>query len=191
VRSGAAAEHSGYYHQAAFYGSAEEFLAIVVPFLRGGVAAGEPTLVTLAEPNTALVRSAMAGSTDLAAITFLSGADQYARPAAAIRSYQEMLDGFTARGVGQIRVVGDVPHPGVGAAWNGWARYEAAANRAYDEFPLWGLCPYDTRITPAEVLADVVAMHPLVATAEGAHLVNPGFAAPDVRRGEPAPRPGR
>ena len=46
MRSGAAAGHRGYFHEAAFYSSTEEFLAVVVPFLREGVAAGEPIVVT-------------------------------------------------------------------------------------------------------------------------------------------------
>ena len=65
------------------------------------------------------------------------------------------------------RVASEVPHPGVGAPWDGWARYEAAINRAYAEFPLWGLCAYDTRITPGAVLDDVARTHPHLATAHG------------------------
>ena len=34
MRTGAAAGHRGYFHETAFYSSAEEFLAIVVPFDR-------------------------------------------------------------------------------------------------------------------------------------------------------------
>jgi anti-sigma regulatory factor (Ser/Thr protein kinase) len=180
VRSGAAAGHTGFFHQAAFYGSDEEFLAIVVPFLRGGVEAGEPTLVALAEKNAGLVRTALAGAAELDAIRFLPGANQYARPASAIRSYREMFEDWTARGARQIRVVGDVPHPGVGAPWTGWARYEAAVNRAYDPFPMWGVCPYDTRTTPPAVLADVAATHPLVATASAESLTNPDFTDPEL-----------
>jgi anti-sigma regulatory factor (Ser/Thr protein kinase) len=177
VRSGAAAGHTGYYHQTAFYGSDEEFLAIVLPFVRGGAEAGEPTLVTLGERNAALVRSALPRGA--AGVTYLPGADQYARPASAIRSYREMLAGHAAGGAAQVRIVGDVPHPGTGARWDRWARYEAAVNRAFAEFPLWGLCPYDTRTAPAAVLADVAATHPLIATADGEHLANPRFTDPD------------
>jgi anti-sigma regulatory factor (Ser/Thr protein kinase) len=175
VRTGAAAGHDGYFHQTAFYGSDVEFLAVVLPFLRGGVAAGEPTLVALGEANTALLRSAVP---DTSGITWLPGADQYARPAGAIRSYREVFGDLTAAGAAQIRVVGDVPHPGTGAPWDWWARYEAAANRTFAEFPLWGLCPYDTRTAPADVLADVAATHPRIATADGRHLSNAGFTDP-------------
>jgi hypothetical protein len=69
----------------------------------------------------------------------------------------------SAPGSSRIRVASEVPHPGGGAPWEGWARYEAAVNRAYAEFPLWGLCAYDTRITPGRVLDDV-ARTPLTNT---------------------------
>ena len=105
------------------------------------------------------------------------------RPSEAISSYRTLFAEHTASGARQMRVVGDVPHPGTGAPWDWWARYEAAVNLAYAEFPVWGLCPYDTRTTPAEVLADVVRTHPNIATAPGEHEVNPGY-----REGPATPR---
>lgn len=187
MRSGAAAGTRGYFHEAAFYGSDDEFLAIVLPFLNDGVAAGEPTLITLGEANSRLVQSALSTT---AGITFVPAELQYARPAAAIRSYQEMMAEHTKRGVAQIRIVGDVPHPGFGVVWDGWARYEAAINDAYDAYPVWGMCPYDVRSATPRVLADVARTHPHVATADGRHLVNPDYADPtdvlsDLMNGEP------
>jgi anti-sigma regulatory factor (Ser/Thr protein kinase) len=174
MRTGAAAGHRGYFHEAALYGSAEEFLAIVVPFLEDGLKAGEPTLVVLDEPNEKLIRGAMGGA---AGLSFLSGAAQYARPASAIRKQRSMLASHVADGAAQIRIVGDVPHPGTGACWDWWVRYEATVNHAYDDFPLWGMCPYDTRTTPGDVLADVARTHPRIASA-GGHHSNDGFEDP-------------
>lgn len=175
MRTGAASDTQGYFHQAAFYESDEEFLAVVVPFLTDGVNAGEPTLVTLGEANSRLVRSALA---DTDGISFVPAETQYARPAASIRSYQAMMADYTERGASQIRIVGDVPHPGFGVEWGWWARYEAAVNHAYDAYPVWGLCPYDVRSTPQDVLADVARTHPHLATVDGAHVSNPDFVDP-------------
>jgi len=175
VRTGPASDTTGYFHQAAFYGSDEEFLAVVVPFLTDGVSAGEPTLVTLGEANNRLVRSALA---DTDGISFVPAEMQYARPAASIRLYQAMMAEYTERGAAQIRIVGDVPHPGLGAEWGWWARYEAAVNDAYAAYPVWGLCPYDVRSTPEDVLADVARTHPHLATVDGAHVTNPDFVDP-------------
>ncbi|AVT29625.1 transcriptional regulator [Plantactinospora sp. BC1] len=164
MRTGAAAGHEGYYHEAVTYHSDDELLAVVLPFLLGGVSAGEPTVVSLGERTGALVRAALpAGS----GVTFLPGGDLYARPAVAIRSYQRMLAGYVAEGARQIRIIGEVPRAALGATWDWWARYESAINHAYDSFPLWSMCAYDTRITPAPVLEDVLRTHPRVVTADG------------------------
>jgi anti-sigma regulatory factor (Ser/Thr protein kinase) len=175
MRTGAAAGHLGCFHEAAFYGSDEDFLSIVVPFLEDGLEAGEPTLVAFDETNEKLIRGAMGGG---AGLSFLSGAVQYARPAGAIKKYRTMMAAHVAGGAEQIRIVGDVPHPGLGASWDRWARYEATVNHAFDDFPLWGLCPYDTRITPDDVLADVARTHPHIASADGEHRPNAGFEDP-------------
>jgi len=47
-------------HAAAIYGSDEAFLAMVVPFLRAGVGAGEPTLLRVEPHRRQLVRNAIA-----------------------------------------------------------------------------------------------------------------------------------
>jgi anti-sigma regulatory factor (Ser/Thr protein kinase) len=174
MRTGAAAAHRGFFHQTAFYGSDEEFLAVVKPFIADGLTAGEPTIAAFAPANEALIREAF--GTDHALI-YLEGEAQYQRPAGAIRGYRELMDDFVARGAGQIRIVGDVPHPGVGVPWEWWARYEAIVNHAFDRYPLWGLCPYDTRTAPPQVLEHARRTHPQLATAAG-NLTNPAFEDP-------------
>jgi anti-sigma regulatory factor (Ser/Thr protein kinase) len=174
TRSGAAAAHRGYFHEAAFYGSDEDFLDLVVPFFADGLAAGEPVVSAFTGHNQALVRDAFGAG---GGIRFVDGDVQYANPASTIRRYRQMLAEYAAAGAGQVRIGGDVPHPGVGVPWEWWARYEAAVNHAYDDFPLWGLCPYDTRRTPAEVLDQVRHTHPRIATPAGHHR-NPSFVDP-------------
>ncbi|GAA1390494.1 anti-sigma factor RsbA family regulatory protein [Catellatospora chokoriensis] len=174
MRTGAAADHRGFFHETAFYASDEEFLSVVVPFLRDGVAAGEPTLAVFASPQARLVRDAMGAD---CGVTFIAGDAHYQRPATAIKQYREMLAAHVAAGAAQIRVAGDVPHPGVGVPWEWWARYEAAVNHAYDDFPMWGLCPYDTRTAPDEVLDFVRRTHAHIATPLG-HTANHAFQDP-------------
>ncbi|MEV0716594.1 anti-sigma factor RsbA family regulatory protein [Asanoa sp. NPDC050611] len=177
TRTGAAAGHVGYFHEAVCYASDEELLAVVLPFLVGGVDSKEPTVVALGPEKADLVRRALPGSC-LSGVSFLTGGSMYARPAAAIRAYRELLAGHVADGAGQIRIVGEIPRPSLGATWNWWARYEAAINHAYDEFPLWSLCAYDTRITPSTVLSDVLRTHPRSLHADGRHEPSPTYAAP-------------
>jgi anti-sigma regulatory factor (Ser/Thr protein kinase) len=161
MRTGAAQGHAGFFHQAAFYSTDDELLELVVPFLEEGIRAGEPGVIAFGDRNAELTRAALGDRPEL---TFLPGADHYSRPATTIRSYTELFADLLSTGASQVRAVGDVPHPGTGFEWHGWCRYEAAVNLAFDDYAVWGLCPYDTRLTPDDVLEDVWRTHPHVAT---------------------------
>ena len=174
-------------HEAAFYGSDDELLALTVPFLEDGLSAGDPTLVAFADPNADLVRRALPRATGL---RYLPGPDRFARPAVALARFRQLLADLVDEGAQRIRIVGEVPHPGTGVPWEAWRRYEAVANHAFRDYPMWGLCPYDTRTAPTDVLADAVRTHPFVATADGHHHVNDGYEEPDVLLGHsPVPPP--
>jgi anti-sigma regulatory factor (Ser/Thr protein kinase) len=186
TRTGAAAGHDGYLHEAVCYDSDEHLLAVTVPFLLGGVAAGEPTVVALGERASALVRDALP---DPGAVTFLTGGEMYARPAGAIRAYRKMLARYTGEGAGQIRIIGELGPAVTGPVWDSWARYESAINHAYDEFPLWGMCAYDVRVTPAAVLDDVARTHPRTALPGDRHVPSPAFVDPAVFLADRRPVP--
>lgn len=177
MRTGAAAGHTGYFHEAVYYASDEELLAVVVPFLRGGVAEGEPTVVALGEQHAELVRAALPPS-DASSVHFHPGGDMYARPASAIRAYRTMLADYTSAGATQIRIIGQLPPAELGETWDWWARYESAINHAYDEFPLWSMCAYNTRTTPTAVLADVARTHPRAAAPGDRHLPSSDYLEP-------------
>lgn len=167
---------SGVRHETALYGSDEEFLAIVVPFLERGVQQGEPTLVGLTAPTTQLLRDTVG---DVPGVVFLDDTDgARSRPAGLIRANREAFAAQVAAGARRIRVLGEVPHPGLGVPWGWWARYEAAVNHVYDDFPVWGICPYDTRTTPPDVLADVLRTHPHLTGAGGRSRSSPDYEDP-------------
>lgn len=176
LRTGAGLGHRGHVHEAAVYGSDAEFLDFVLPFLRGGVEAGEPTVVAVGRDKTDLLKTVLGSAAD--GVSFLDGGEQYARPASAIRTYCELLKKLTTGGAGQIRLLGALPREVMSTTWAWWARYEAAANQIYDDFPVWTLCSYDSRVAGGEVLDDVRRTHPYLATAGGRHLPNPGFESP-------------
>jgi anti-sigma regulatory factor (Ser/Thr protein kinase) len=175
MRTGAAAGHLGYYHESVCYASDDDLLAVAVPFLAGGVEAGEPTVVSMGRRASDLIRSALPAGAE---VTFLSGDSLYARPAAAIRSYRNLVAGYVAGGAAQIRIIGELPPEMFGATWDSWARYESAINHAYDGFPLWSMCAYDTRATPEPVLADVLRTHPRTAMPDGRHVPNSTYVDP-------------
>jgi anti-sigma regulatory factor (Ser/Thr protein kinase) len=169
-----------------YYGEDAELLAVVVPFLRDGVAAGEPTVVALGEEHAGLVRAALPPD-DAAKVVFHPGGDMYARPASAIRSYREMLADYTAAGAAQIRIIGELPPTELDTTWDWWARYESAINDAYDEFPLWSMCAYDTRTTSPWVLADVARTHPRSAAPDGRHVPSEAYVTPTEFLSAPMP----
>src|SRR4029453_471568 len=93
-------------------------------------------------------------------VEFLSGGAMYARPSSAIRAYRKLLKRHVGAGAGQIRIIGEMPVAALGSTWDWWARYESAINHAYDDFPLWSMCAYDTRIASTRVLDDGARPHP-------------------------------
>ncbi|MBE1496399.1 anti-sigma regulatory factor (Ser/Thr protein kinase) [Amycolatopsis lexingtonensis] len=165
----------GYDHAAVQYASDAELLAVGVPFLLAGIAAGETTAVSLEPARAELMREALPPDSGT---HFLTTNDLYVRPAAAIRSYRELMAGFVDGGATGIRIFGEIPRAAIDTSWDWWARYEAAVNHAYDQFPLRSVCAYDVRTTPRHVLDDVARTHPFVATTGGAYRANEGYVDP-------------
>jgi anti-sigma regulatory factor (Ser/Thr protein kinase) len=174
----------GYDHAAVHYTSDEELLAVAVPFLTGGITAGEPTVVSLEPERAELVRDALPSS---AGTHFLTIENVYVRPASAIKSYRDLMAGFVTGGATGIRIFGEIPPAAINTSWDWWARYEAAVNHAYDEFPLRSMCAYDTRTTPQQVLDDVARTHPYLATPGGGHHTNAGYVDPPAFLSTPRP----
>jgi anti-sigma regulatory factor (Ser/Thr protein kinase) len=172
MRTGAARGQAGHFHEVGFYGSDLEFRALIVPFAEEGIAAGEPVIIGYDNRKNALVRSWL---TDPSAVTFLADKSLYATPSRAIATYRRLFEFHAAMGAGQIRITGELPHPGIGGSFEGWDRYEAAVNIVWDDFPVWGLCLYDTATAPAAVLDVAERTHPRIVSPSGAHRANDRF----------------
>ena len=167
MRAGAARGHVGHLHEAGFYGSDAEFRALIVPFAEEGIAAGEPVIIGYDDRKSGLLRSWL---TDPSAVEFIVGNRLYATPGRAIATYRRLFEFHRAMGAEQIRIAGDVPHPGNGGRFEGWDRYECAVNTVWRDFPVWALCLYDTATAPAAVLDVVERTHPqIVSPAGGRH----------------------
>jgi anti-sigma regulatory factor (Ser/Thr protein kinase) len=164
MRTGAARGHVGHFHEAGFYGSEAEFRALIVPFAEEGIAAGEPVILSYDDRKSGLLRSWL---TDPGAVEFIACDSLYATPARAITAYRRLFEFHRVMGAGQIRVAGDVPHPGNGGRFEGWDRYECAVNTVWQDFPVWGLCLYDTATAPAAVIDAVERTHPRIVSVSG------------------------
>ena len=153
----------GLVHEALVYSSDEAFLARLVPFLRDGVEAGQPTIVVVAPEKVALLRDALGPDADR--VSFTDPSTVYRRPAHAIAEYRRRLDEELSGRDGELmRVVGEVPFGSTAREHAAWTRYESIFNRGLARYPTWVVCGYDARALPEQVVADALRTHPLVST---------------------------
>jgi anti-sigma regulatory factor (Ser/Thr protein kinase) len=183
MRTGAARGYVGHFHEAGFYRSDTEFRSLVVPFVEEGVAAGEPVIIGYRDDKADLLRSWLS---DPDAVTFIGDGRLYSTPARAIATYRRFFETRVAMGAGQIRFAGDVPYMGNDGCFEGWDRYEAAINRAWQEYPVWGRCLYDAA-APAVVLDVVERTHPYIISPAGERRASERFEDASVFTGLPAP----
>jgi anti-sigma regulatory factor (Ser/Thr protein kinase) len=154
---------TGFVHAAGFYEGDHGLLPLVVPFVREGIAAGEPIVVALGGEHAELARSVVPPSPE---VTYLP--DGYARPAGIVSVLLGVLRAHADTSPGRIRIVGELACDSLApATWGPWARYEAAVNHLYAPFAATAMCAYDTTTMSDQVLADVVATHPDLAETGG------------------------
>lgn len=146
-------------HDALFYGTDEQFVAALGPFLRDGLARGDAAVAAVTRPNIGLLRDAL--GTDADDVSFIDRDEWYERPTATVAGWRRLLAGATGRGHGYVRIIGEVAF-GPAERHPSWTRYEAVLNRVFADAPAWIVCPYDARALPPEVLADARRTHPVV-----------------------------
>jgi anti-sigma regulatory factor (Ser/Thr protein kinase) len=156
-------DHEAYRHDAAVYHSPEEFLAVALPFVRDGLAAGEPVLVALPPALAELVVGALPDGHD--GVSVVPYDDLYRRPARGVQALERLLTSQTIPDAGHVRVLGATPLPAARTSWQPWARFEAYLTSSLAASPAWLLCLFDGQVASPEVLDDVRRTHP--------HLVDP------------------
>ncbi|MFI9818628.1 sensor histidine kinase [Saccharothrix variisporea] len=146
-------------HEALLYRDAEQFLAGTVPFVRDGLAAGQPVLVAVPQHNVDLLREALNGSADQ--VEFLDMRTAGRNPG---RIIPGVLTAFTDTARGDpVRIVGEPVWAGRTALeYPACVQHEALVNTAFEDRPAWILCPYDTSALAADVLGDAEATHPVM-----------------------------
>ena len=172
MRTGAADGFVGHVHEAGFYSSDVEFLALIVPFVTGGIAAGEPVVIGYDDRKCDLLRAELSRPD---AVSFIADTRLYATPAGAIEAYRQQFERHVAAGAEQIRIAGDVPHEGNGGCFAGWDRYESAVNVVWQDYPVYSRCLYDAT-TVADSARDVVERtHRRLLTADGGGTASPRY----------------
>ena len=149
-------------HEALVYSTAAELVAGAAPFVRHGIAADDAVLVVMSEASRAVLREEM--DEDASRIEFADAEDWYRTPQHAYEGYRRYVGEHLERGVGRVRIIGEVLPPPSPADW--W-RYEAEIGVTMASVPVSFVCAYDTRELPASIVADAPRAHPLLRSGDG------------------------
>ncbi|MET8853111.1 sensor histidine kinase [Amycolatopsis sp. NPDC004625] len=151
-------------HPALFYRGAAEYLAGTVPFVWGGLAAGEPVAVAVPGENLALLRRELGG--DAARVRLLDMTEAGRNPGRIIpgvlRAFADTHPGRPARIIGEPvwAARSAVEYPAC-------VQHEALINHAFTGRDVTILCPYDAAALTPDVLADAEATHPVLVDGAG------------------------
>lgn len=151
--------HDSYRHECLLYRGYDQFTAMVVPFIRQGLALDQPVMVAVSEPRLQAVRDALGDDADR--VTFADMAELGRNPALLIPACLE----FTQRYAGRpVRGVGEPVWAGRGAAELAECQlHEALMNVAVDAATaLWLICPYDVGVLDDAVVAEALRSHSAV-----------------------------
>ena len=173
-----------YVHDALFFSCPDELAAATVPFVQQGLAAGDAVVVTASPATADVVRTAV----DDDRVRVVAWVEAYARRTpAAVTAFRRLADELTATGARRVRVLGETDFGRTEREQLEWQRYEAVVNHALADWPLWGLCLFDTTRLPDQVLESVARTHPTVVTVSS-RTPNPRFVDPaEYLRGLPVP----
>ncbi|MGH2687967.1 MAG: anti-sigma factor RsbA family regulatory protein [Actinomycetota bacterium] len=152
-------------HEALFYEGDRGFVDATVPFIRGGVEAGEPVLVVVSEEKIDRLRAELHGDADR--VRFADMARVGRNPATIIPAWREFVDGNAVegrrmRGIGEPIWAGRTPDELVECHL-----HESLLNLAFSGSPMWLACPYDVLALGPAVIEEARRTHPVVSAPTG------------------------
>jgi hypothetical protein len=153
-----------YRHEAFLWHDAADFTAGMVPFLEGGLKAGEPTMVAVIPEHATWLKEALGPQAEQ--IEFVDMRELGRNPARIIPAWQKFLDSH-ADGLQPTRGIGEPIWPGRRAEELLECQlHEALLNVAVDpETPFWLICPYDAEQLGSEVVEEAYRSHPVIVEA--------------------------
>ncbi|MEU4805635.1 sensor histidine kinase [Actinosynnema sp. NPDC023587] len=146
-------------HPALFYGSDDEYLTALVPFVTDGLREGHPVAVAVPRARLRLLTEALGASSD--DVTMIDMETAGRNPG---RIIPTVLRRFAdANRDGHVRIVGEPIWAGRSTAeYPACAQHEALINHAFAGRDVTIVCPYDTSALDDRVLTDALATHPVV-----------------------------
>ena len=165
-------------HEAFLYRDDDEFVDATSSFVRDGLEAGEPVLVTLRAERNDLLRAALEDD-GVDSLQFIDMADLGRNPARIIpawRAFVEHARPKAVRGIGEPvwrgRSADELLECGV---------HELLVNLAFSDGPeFWLLCPYDAGRLDSDNLDDARMTHPVVVEG-GARRASVAYSADQER----------
>lgn len=147
-------------HEAVVYRGAEDFLSKAMPFLREGIAAGQPVLAAVRRSRVELLRDALGA--EAAAVHLVDMADLGRNPARLLPLWLDFLDEHGGRG--PVRGIGEPLRPGLTLGEVAeFHLHEALLNVAVSpDTPAWLRCAYDASELDDDALDAALCSHPLV-----------------------------
>lgn len=169
-------EVGGLVHPALFYADDASYVAGTVPFLREGLAAGEP--VMMAAPPSRLDLVADALGPDASAVGFhdmtVAGRNPGRIIAGVLRAFVD-----EHAGDGRVRIIGEPIWAGRSPAeYAAAVQHEALINVALGDRPASILCPYDTSLLSRAAIADARRTHPVLVEGGGAPVASGSYTDP-------------
>ena len=163
-------------HRALVYGSDEEFVDTLAPFVEEGVERSEPVIVSTTSGRAARIRRRLGAAAER--VEFRGSAGVYTRPDAALRHFRSFVEDRLAEGASWIRVVGEPVLAGRSAAERRlWFRADSLANLTLASYPVTLFCCYDERSSSEATIRSACATHP--------ETVRNGKTAPSAEYADP------
>ncbi|NEY36638.1 hypothetical protein GTU99_31595, partial [Streptomyces sp. PRKS01-65] len=145
-------------HPALFYRDDEEYLRGTVPFVREGLAAGEPVAVAVPGERLALIREALGDAAD--GVRMLDMREAGRNPGRIIPGVLRAFADAQPEGR-RVRIIGEPIWAGRSdTEYPACVQHEALINAAFQGRTVTILCPYDAHRLDERVLADAHATHP-------------------------------
>lgn len=151
-------------HPALFYRDDAEYLAGTIPFVRAGLAAGEPVAVAVPPDNLRLLRDSIGAGADR--VRFLDMTAVGRNPG---RIIPGVLRAFAdAHRDVPVRIIGEpIWAARSDAEYPACVQHEALINLAFAGRTVTILCPYHLGSLSRQALADAAVTHPLLVDSDG------------------------
>jgi anti-sigma regulatory factor (Ser/Thr protein kinase) len=153
------AAEQAFVHPALFYQGPWEYLAGTVPFVREGLAGGEPVAVAVPGPRLRLLRDELGG--DAERVRWLDMTEAGRNPGRIIA--EVLRPAADADPGGHVRIIGEPIWPDRSdVEYPACVQHEALINMAFRGRAVTILCPYDVAGLDPAVVDDAVATHPVL-----------------------------